>query len=309
MIHTLTLNPALDRELIVPTLAFDEVLRATASRTDIGGKGFNVSRALAALGAASVALGFIGGATGQQLAHGLEALGIRTDFVPIAGETRTNVSIVAADHSHYLKANESGPQVSSEEQTALLDRVRALAAPGDWWVLSGSLPPGVPADFYATIIRIVQARGARAVLDTNGDPLRSGCAAGVYLVKPNQAEAVGLTRLPLPSPRECGPLLAAIHRLGARLVALSMGAAGAAVSDGEHVWLAHAPTIDERNPAGAGDALIAGLVWALDRGYALPDALVWGVACGAATASLDGTAVGSGGLVVRLREQVRVEAL
>lgn len=309
MIHTLTLNPALDRELIVPVLAFDEVLRATASRTDIGGKGFNVSRALAALGAASVALGFIGGATGQQLARGLETLGIRTDFTPIAGETRTNVSVVAADHSHYLKANESGPHVSPEEQAALLDRVRALAAPGDWWVLSGSLPPGVPTDFYAAIIRIVQARGARAVLDTSGDPLRSGCMAGVYLVKPNLVEATSLTGLTMSSPRTCGPVLTAIHQMGARLVALSMGAAGAAVSDGEHAWLAHAPTIDEHNPAGAGDALIAGLVWALDRGYTLPDALVWGVACGAAAASLDGTAVGSGGLVARLREQVRVEAL
>ena len=97
MIYTVTLNPALDRELSIPALAFDSVLRATEARVDYGGKGFNVSRMLAVLGAESVALGFAGGHTGAMLRDGLAALSIETDFVRIAGETRTNVSIVMAD--------------------------------------------------------------------------------------------------------------------------------------------------------------------------------------------------------------------
>ena len=119
MIYTVTLNPALDRELTVPALAFDEVLRATATRGDFGGKGLNVSRMLASLGAKSVALGFAGGHTGQALREGMAALGIATDFTPVAGETRTNISIVAQDHEHHIKVNEPGPTISGEEQEAL----------------------------------------------------------------------------------------------------------------------------------------------------------------------------------------------
>jgi len=113
MIYTVTLNPAIDRELTIPALAFDEVLRATAARVDLGGKGFNVSRMLAALGATSVALGFAGGHAGAMLRDGLSALGIETDFVWIAGETRTNVSIVIADERQHIKVNEAGPHVTA----------------------------------------------------------------------------------------------------------------------------------------------------------------------------------------------------
>src|SRR5262245_20079827 len=102
MIYTVTLNPALDRELTVPALVFDEVLRAAESRVDCGGKGFNVSRMLAALGAPSIALGFAGGHTGEMLRDGLTALGIETDFVWVSAETRTNISIVASSHEHHI---------------------------------------------------------------------------------------------------------------------------------------------------------------------------------------------------------------
>ncbi len=126
MIYTVTLNPALDRELTVPAFVFDSVLRATGSVVDAGGKGFNVSRALAALGVASCALGFVGGATGRVLATMLEEMSIAGDLVWIGDETRTNISIVASDEGHYLKVNEPGPMVRVEEQATLLRRVQAL---------------------------------------------------------------------------------------------------------------------------------------------------------------------------------------
>src|SRR5215213_4864767 len=149
MIYTVTLNPALDRELTVPALLFDDVLRATATRVDCGGKGFNVVRMLAALRAESVALGFAGGHTGAILQEQLAVQGIATDFVWIAGETRTNVSIVTADYERQIKVNEPGPNISADEQAALRARVRERARSGDWWVLAGSLPPGVTPTFYA----------------------------------------------------------------------------------------------------------------------------------------------------------------
>jgi len=304
MIYTLTLNPALDRELTVPALTLDTVLRASRSRVDWGGKGFNVSRMLASLGAESVALGLAGGHTGAMLRDGLAALGIATDFVEITGETRTNVSIVA-DAGHHIKVNEAGPTVSAGELATLAQRVRDLAREGDWWVLAGSLPPGCPPTFYASLIGDIQAAGARTLLDSSGAALRHGCAARPYLVKPNAAEAGELTGLPVGSVAEA--LIAATAMQGVELVALSMGAEGALLVQGGGGWLARPPAIHERNPIGAGDSLLAGLAWSLSQGQRLPDAIRWGVACGAATASRTGTAVGTYDQVAQLAQQVKVE--
>ena len=306
MIYTLTLNPALDRELTVPAFAFDQVLRASSVRVDYGGKGFNVSRALAALGAESIALGFVGGATGESLTVGLADLGIRTDFVQVAGETRTNVSIVTEDRAHYLKVNDPGPMITHAEQTALLRKTRALAQPGDWWVLAGSLPPGVPATFYAEVIRLVQSAGAHAVLDTSGEPLRVGCTARPFLVKPNATEVSELAGTRVTSLDEARSAIGKIHTLGVHNVVISLGRVGALYSDGQNIWQAEPPEVDECNPIGAGDAVVAGLVWALSRDYGGSEALRWGVACGAAAASLDGTAMGPRSLVETLAWQVRI---
>ncbi len=308
MIYTLTLNPALDRELTVPAFAYDEVLRASAVRVDYGGKGFNVSRALAALGAESIALGFVGGTTEESLVVGLANLGIHMDFVQVASETRTNVSIVTEDHAHYLKVNDPGPMVTPAEQTALLQKIRALAQPGGWWVLAGSLPFGVPATFYAEVIQLVQSAGAHAVLDTSGDPLRVGCAAKPFLAKPNAAEAGELTGVRVVSPDEACEAIGKIHAFGVQNVVISLGQAGALYSDGQSVWRAEPPAIEEHNPIGAGDALVAGLVWGLSNNYCGPEVLRWGVACGAAAASLDGTAMGPRSLVESLARQVRLDS-
>ncbi len=307
MIFTLTLNPALDRELTVPALAFDKPLRATAFRVDCGGKGFNVSRALAALGEKSIALGFSGGKTGEMLEAELESLGVTRDLVQIAGETRINVSVVTDDHKHYIKVNEPGPTITPAEQDTLLQKIRTLAQSGDWWVLSGSLPPGIPSDFYATVIKEVQSVGAKALLDTSGDPLLYGCEAVPFLVKPNESEAIALTGVKIETIDDVREAADQIHALGVEIVIISLGKMGALLSDGEHTWLAEPPLIIEHNPVGAGDALIAGSVWGLSHNLSWPLVLRWGVACGAAAASLDGTAMGSHSLVEQLVPQVQIK--
>ena len=197
MIYTLTLNPAIDRELTVAEVQFDAVLSALKSQVDFGGKGFNVSRLLRSLGMTSTALGFIGGRTGDRLKHGLQDLDIGTDFVSIPSETRTNISIVTERHDHYIKVNEKGPLVDEPKQRELLDKIASIAAAGDWWVLAGSLPPGVPDSFYAQIITILNEHQAISVLDTTGESLRQGCEAKPFLVKPNAEETQKLTRLPV----------------------------------------------------------------------------------------------------------------
>ncbi len=309
MIYTLTLNPAVDRELTVPAIEYDSVLRASESRVDFGGKGFNVSRLLKGLGEESTAVGFLGGKAGEILQDGLKSLGIRTEFVWIPGETRTNVSIVTQGGGHYIKVNEKGPLVNTTKQQELLEKIAALAQPGDWWVLAGSLPPGCDEDFYARIVAVLNEHGSLTLLDTTGEALRLGCAEKPYLVKPNAEEARALTKLPVDTPAEIAAVAAEIRRLGAQNVVISMGKAGALLQTAEGSWLTRSPKIREKNPIGAGDSMVGGLVWALTNGLSLKESLGWGVASGAATASLSGTEVGTRKLIEKLFAQVEFERL
>ncbi|MFW6070291.1 MAG: 1-phosphofructokinase [bacterium] len=309
MIYTVTLNPAIDRELTVPDFAYDTVLRASAWRVDWGGKGFNVSRMLRALGEESVALGFAGGHAGQMLREGLQELGIATEFIPISGETRTNVSIVGEQRDHYLKVNEPGPPITAADLDALRSRIAERAQPGDWWVMAGSLPPGAPPDSYAELVTLIQENGARAILDSSGEALARGCSAGPFLIKPNDTELQRLSDRPVKTMRQAVRAARTVLRRGVRHVVVSMGRRGALLIDEEGAWQAAAPSIAERNPIGAGDSLVGGLVWALSQGRPPAQALRWGVACGTATAGRDGTAVGSRQQVEQLAAQVSLQAL
>lgn len=307
MIYTVTLNPAVDREMLVPQIQYDTVLRALDWHIDFGGKGFNVSRMLRALGARSCALGFVGGKSGEILHEGLNALDIQTDFVWVEGETRTNISIVTPDHAHYLKVNEPGPEISAGSQQEFLERMRALVRPDDWWVLAGSLPPGVADTLYAEMIRAIEAGGAHTILDTSGPALEHGSRAGAYLVKPNSFEAEKLTGIPVRDSRDAVRAARRMQEMGVAIVIISLGKDGALLVGPEESWLARSPEITESNPIGAGDSLVGGVVWALSTGLTLKEALCWGVACGAASASQAGTAVGGRDLVEKLFNQVAIE--
>lgn len=303
MIYTVTLNPALDRELVVPEIRFDEVLRASGWQIDFGGKGFNVSRLLANFGQTSTAMGFLGGDTGITMEKGIRALGIRADFVTVTGETRTNVSIRSYADSRYIKVNEPGPTITNADVTRLVDRIDEVAQPGDWWVLAGNLPPGCPARIYADIITIVQGRGGKAVLDTSGEALRLGCAAEPYLCKPNIIEAQGLMSDDTLPPLD---LAAAVRGLGPQHIILSVGADGAAYSGPADTFTARPPQIDEKNPIGAGDSMVGGLVFALQQGLDMREAVRWGIACGAATASREGTSIATKQAAEDLRARVSI---
>lgn len=306
MIYTVTLNPAVDREMTVPSLAFDTVLRASDWRVDPGGKGFNVSRMLMSLGTTNTALGFAAGRSGEFLRDSLEGLGIQTEFVWVTGETRTNVSIVETDGDHYIKANEPGPTITTVDREKLMAQIREKARAGDWWVLAGSLPPGVPTSIYADIVAVVQSAGAKAILDTSGEGLKRGCEGRPFLIKPNDYEAGKLTGLPVETRPEIIAAARAISETGVENVVISLGKAGALLVSGADVWFAASPSIQEANPIGAGDSMVGGLVWALNQGMETADALRWGIACGAATASMNGTAVGSKGMFDSLVEKIEL---
>lgn len=289
MIVTVTLNPSLDRTLLVSELRRGEVIRAESSLTDPGGKGVNVARALAAHGDAVVAVLPSGGAVGRAVVAMLQDAGVGVGVVPIAGATRANVTVVEPDGTT-TKLNEPGPQLSADEVAALVATITAHAARGDWVVVAGSLPPALDDDIYRTIGDAAHASSARWALDTSGDALLPALAARPDVVKPNReelAEAVG-TRV-----GTLGDVVSACRELrarGASTVVCSLGADGALLVDDDGAWLARGPVVEVRNTVGAGDALLAGFVHAGGTG---PEALRVGVAWATAAVRTQGTGVPS----------------
>jgi 1-phosphofructokinase family hexose kinase len=316
LIITVTLNPVLDRTYLVPRLQFNDILRSAPARLDWGGKGFNVSRALKSLGTDSLAMGFLGGAAGEILAGGLSLLEIQTDFTPIQEETRTNIVILEENgdqekqSGRHIKVNEPGPTISTHELDCFMSQVETLLAAGcsplgqeyihQTWVFSGSLPPGIHPDIYATLIHRVQsacqpAFHARAILDASGDALRLGLLARPYLVKPNRQEAESIVGFNLNTRRDLDHAGAIFLEMGVQIVAISLGAEGlyccwdrVLLESGENAVLVPAAPIRGGNPTGAGDALLAGLIYALEHNMTLPEAAGFAVTCGSAAAQAPG---------------------
>ncbi|GIE33379.1 1-phosphofructokinase [Actinoplanes italicus] len=285
VILTVTLNPSVDRALEVDALVRGEVLRAADSHIDPGGKGVNVSRALLANGIRSTAVVPTGGAEGEQLVDLLEAEGVDLLSVPIAGRTRSNITLAEPDGT-VTKINEVGPVLSDAEFAQVSKAVLDAAATADWVVICGSLPPGPSIAAFTELCERLVAAGTRLAVDSSGPALLAGVSAGAALVKPNReelAEAVGA------EPATFGDVVAACHRLraaGAGTVLASLGADGAVLVDADGVLAGVSPVSVPRSTVGAGDALLAGFLAAGARGAS---ALTEGLAWGAAAVSLPGS--------------------
>jgi len=306
MIITVTLNPTLDKTLSVPRLRPGTLHRAQILREDLGGKGINVSRALRGLGLSSSLTGFMAGATGQIMIGGLRAAGFEAQFVEVEGETRRNITLLDASSGQYTKFNEPGPSVGPNHLAALQSQVDQLARPGDLWAFCGSLPPGAPSDLYASLIRQVQARGGRAFLDTSGVALRDGVAAHPFAIKPNSEEAAELLGSLLRSDEEHCAAAGRLQAEGVSVVALTRGAHGLVLAmDGESL-MASPPQVAVRSPVGAGDAALAGLLWAISDGCDPVETARRIVASGTATAMQEGTGVGDRALVEQLLRRIQV---
>ena len=308
MIYTVTLNPSVDRTLHVDELTVGGLNRATSVATHLAGKGVNVSVALQQLGVRSVLLGLAGGATGRQLAEGLAARGLSCAFCEVAGETRSNLTILEDGCGRTTKLNEPGPKVTEAELDQLMGMADRVGT-DDLCVLSGSLPPGVPAGSYARLARRMRERGAFVALDASGEPFRQALVARPHLIKPNVAEAGELLGCSLEGKAAWAEALQALHAMGAERVLLSLGPQGAASYEDGLAWWARPPGITEASAVGAGDALLAGWVYAWQRDLLPPERLRWAVASGTAAATLDGSAMPSRSLVEDVLAQVEVESL
>jgi 1-phosphofructokinase len=284
MIVTFTANPSVDRTAEVDALVRGAVIRARSVRVDGGGKGVNVTRALAANGYRSLAVLPTGGAEGAQLLALLVAENLQFEAVTVGGAVRANVTIVEPDGTT-TKINEPGPRLSDAELAALTDALATAAAEADWVVLSGSVPPGAPDDLYATITKHLRSLGVRVAVDADGELLRRALPTAPDVIKPNRSELAKASGIEV---RELADVLVAIGRLrasGARTVLASLGSQGAVLVDDTGAYHASAPAT-ARSTVGAGDATLAGF---LAAGGAGPDALLEAVAWGTAAVALPGS--------------------
>lgn len=306
MIYTVTLNPTLDKTLSVPELRAGEFHRASILRTDLSGKGINVTRALKALGIASKALGFVGGRTGQAFRVGLTEEGFDLHFIDVGGETRSNITLFDESTGVYTKINEPGPTISPSHIAALQAQVEQWAHPGDYWAFSGSMPPGAPLDLYTQLIGHVQAKGAMAFLDTSEAALRASLPAKPYGIKPNSDEAAqALGRLVVSDDDHC-EAAQKMRELGVQVVLLTRGADGLVLAMGDDVLMATPPLVEAKSPVAAGDSALAGLLWALSEGCDTFEAARRAVACGTGAAMQEGSGVADRALIEDLRSRVKL---
>lgn len=288
MIVTLTANPSLDRtvEVGVGQITRGEVIRADGSHVDAGGKGVNVTRALAANGHASIAVLPCGGADGAQLLALLEAQNLDLRAVPIAGAIRSNITVAEHDGTT-TKINEPGPLLSAAELSELTSTLLEVAVGARWAVLSGSLPPGAPTDLYAKLTEQLHAIGVKVAVDSSGQVLAAALAAEPDLIKPNDEELAEVTGLAVETLADVLAAIAVVRERGAQTVVASLGAEGAVLVDENGNYHASAATKSApRSTVGAGDSLLAGF---LSKGGAGPEALIEGVAWGTAAVCLPGS--------------------
>jgi 1-phosphofructokinase len=295
VILTITLNPSIDRTVSVPELRVGEVHVVTPVRDDPGGKGVNVTRALATQGFASTAVIVSGGVEAIWMTNAIKALGADAITIDIDGKMRTNIAVVD-DKGQVTKLNEPGPvltaDVMAEVEAAIED------VPSNWVVLAGRLPRGVGEDAYVPLIKAARAAGARVAVDTEGAALLHAVAQGPDLIKPNIHELIGLVGRPLTT---FGEVIDACQQLvgsGVGAVLCSLGPDGAFYfGDGDPIHVAPAQPVTG-TPVGAGDVLLAGFLAHGANAEGLADAVRWS----AASVRLPGTGVPT-------REQAAAESV
>lgn len=287
-IVTLTLNPALDKSSEVDRLAPEKKLRCSHLQFDAGGGGINVSKGIRKLGGSSTAVFPAGGQNGRRLLDLLEAAGIATRTLDLPGETRENFSVLERGTGLQYRFTFPGQDMTVPAADACLDIVRRLEP--DMLVASGSLPPGLPETYYETVAAFAKSIDAKFILDTSGAALQAAADEGLYLLKPNLAELSALAGVEtLEINQVDDAALEIIHQGKCEIVVVSLGPQGALLvtRDGfEHI---PAPMVKKQSTVGAGDSMVAGMVWALSTGMTLRDMAKVGVACGTAATMNPGT--------------------
>jgi 6-phosphofructokinase 2 len=309
-IVTITLNPAIDLSTAVDKIVPVAKLRGRSQRRDPGGGGINVARVIRRLGGDARAIYPLGGTIGKLLRQLLDSEGVTSQTWPIAAETRENFFVDEIDAGRQYRFILPGPRLAEAEWKECLKLVAEADPFPRFLVGSGSLPDGVPDDFYARLARIAKPRGAKVVLDTSGPALSAATAEGADLIKPNLRE---MRELAGSEPSDAYEWESAARELvgtgKAAVVALTMGHLGAALVTREAVLRAPPIPITPRSAVGAGDSFLGALIWRLACGAPVADAFRLAVAAGAAALLHPGTGLCRPDDIARLAGQVTIETV
>lgn len=307
MIYTVTLNPAIDKTVVIENFSAGMVNRVTSVREDAGGKGINVSKCLKKLGQDSVAAMILAGDTGRRLEKMLGVLEIPVLPIWAAGENRTNLKIIDSVKKKNTDINEPGPVVTQELLQNLRGALREQVNQGDILVLSGSLPAGVDRSLYEQWTAYFREKGVCVYLDADGEPMRSGMKSLPYLIKPNNDELAALVEKPALSQEE---MIAEGKRLlgtGIAEIVISLGGDGALFISADGCWKAEGLDVPVKSTVGAGDSVVAAMAFGQVRNLPREAKIKLAVAMGAASVMQSGTQPPEAQLVWELAQQVKIK--
>ena len=308
VITTVTLNPAIDEAVAIDEFEVGARNRCTLENLDPGGKGINASRVIARLGGRTIALGFIGGVTGQLLRARLDEERVMHAFDHVAEATRINVMIYERKNGRRTRLYLDGPHVAPEKIESLRCRLAQLPAESIV-VFGGSLPAGIPATIYRDIVSELRRSGVRSIVDTSGEALQLALDAKPLLIKPNVEEAEEILGVRLSGDADVVRAARALQQRGAENVVISQAESGAIGVGPDGCWKAMPPAVEAKTTVGAGDSMVAGLALAFNDGRGLLEGLRLGTAAGAATVMVSGTHLCASNDVFALIERVRIEPL
>ena len=282
MILCLNLNAAIDKTIVVSSFEINKIHRPESVIMQAGGKGCNAARALKTLGETPVVSGWVGGFAGQFIESELLREGIQPDFIHTNFESRTCTSILDRARGTMTEIYEHGEPVPLEKINELRDHFRQLIGNYKAVTLSGSLPPGVPSDFYAELIQIARKENVMTFLDTSGDALRKGIEARPFFVKPNETEAKSLLGLKASDPLDFPQVATEILQRYGTKVLLTLGADGAIATNEQGTFSVKPPKMEVKSAVGSGDCTLAGLIYGILHGFTFEESVICGVAAGTA---------------------------
>ena len=303
-IVTITLNPSIDKSTTVNRLIPEQKMQCESPRFDAGGGGINVSKAIKRLGGNSLAIFSSGGASGELLQQLLKSEAVDFEAIETQQPIRENFMVTETTTNAQYRFGMSGPVLLESEKQQFLDRIQILKP--HYVVASGSLPPKTEANFYEKVAVICKKINAKLILDTSGEPLRSACDEGVFLLKPSIVELcalMGVEHLEMDDVDDAAKTL--IGKRKCEKVVVSLGPNGALLVTDKLAKYIPAPTIQKKSTVGAGDSMVAGMTWAMAQGKNDVEMVCWGVACGSAATMNEGTQLFQKADAVRLYEWVK----
>jgi 1-phosphofructokinase family hexose kinase len=285
---TVTVNPALDLFLSVKELTPGALHRVAPPQQHPGGKGINVAKALHAFGVPTVATGFLGGSRGSWIERELVEAGVAAKFVRIQDQTRVNVKVTDAAGT-LTEFNSPAPDLTAEDWLALERHLDTLAQTGGWLAFCGNLPASCATDWYRRRIEWAKRRGLRTVLDASGEALREGVLAKPDVIKPNLRELEELVGRQVKSIKEVVAAAARLCQSGVGLVAVSLGGDGLVAATREGCVWAHVPKVPVVSSVGAGDTVVAGILYGIHQDFSFSETIRFAAAAGTAAVTTGGT--------------------